>query len=238
MSAAALRTRPLIADFGVEIMDVDLASAHAATLAAVHDTFHRHGAILPRGQRLDKPGQLDFTRLFGEPEYNARTEWCDPDYPEIYVISNKVVNGRKIGDERAGLGWHSDFAYGKRPALCTILNAVEVPKEGSDTELADLCADVFHPLIRRHPADQRKALWVGTSTVKGISGMPNPEGLDLIAELVAFATQERFVYRHKWRVDDVLAWDNRCTLHRGTEFDFENDTRLVYRSWVKGDVPV
>ena len=53
-----------------------------------------------------------------------------------------------------------------------------------------------------------------------------------------FATQERFVYRHKWEVGDVLIWDNRCTLHTGTRFDVTKYERHVHRTWVKGDRPV
>jgi taurine dioxygenase len=101
----------------------------------------------------------------------------------------------------------------------------------------ELYPDVFHPLIRSHPADGRKALWVSTGTVKGIVGMPADEGLALIDEMVAFATQERFVYPHKWQVGDILVWDNRCTLHRGTRFDFEKHIRHVHRTWVQGEVP-
>ncbi len=97
--------------------------------------------------------------------------------------------------------------------------------------------DVFHPLIRTHPADGRKALWVSTGTVKGIVGMSDQEGLELIDELVEFATQDRFVHRHKWRVGDILLWDNRCTLHTGTLFDDKKYVRLAHRMWVKGDKP-
>ncbi|TDI63847.1 MAG: TauD/TfdA family dioxygenase [Alphaproteobacteria bacterium] len=97
--------------------------------------------------------------------------------------------------------------------------------------------DVFHPLIRTHPVDGRKALWVSTGTVKDIVGMPNSEGLKLIDELVEFATQDQFVHRHKWRVGDILLWDNRCTLHTGTLFDDTKYVRLAHRMWVKGDKP-
>ena len=275
-----LRTRPLMPGFGVEILDVDVTTAEPEVLDAVVDTFHRNGAVVLRGQVMSQPQQLAFTRLFGEPEGNARKEFCDPDYPEIYVISNKVVNGRAIGDPEAGFAWHTDFVYGRRPAMCTILHALDVPAEGSDTLLADLCAawntlpkarqeeldgliihhsfaqlmhqrgvamterqkadypDVFHPLVRRHPADGRKALWVSSGTIKGILNLANPDGIELVDELVQFAIQDRFVYRHTWRVGDILIWDNRCTLHRGTEFDFDKHIRHVHRTWVKGEVPV
>jgi taurine dioxygenase len=104
-------------------------------------------------------------------------------------------------------------------------------------ELAAENPDVIHPLIRTHPADGRKALWVSTGTVDEVIGLPGPEGLALIDELVAWVTQEQFVYRHKWRVGDVLMWDNRCTLHTGTLYDDTKYDRLMHRLWVKGDRP-
>lgn len=97
--------------------------------------------------------------------------------------------------------------------------------------------DVFHPLIRTHPADGRKALWPSSGTVIEVVGMPNPEGLQLVEDLVEFATQEQFVYRHKWRVGDLLMWDNRCTLHSGTLFDDTKYVREMHRLWVRGDKP-
>ena len=67
--------------------------------------------------------------------------------------------------------------------------------------------------------------------------MSNPEGLDLIDELVEFMTQDQFVYRHKWQVGDLLVWDNRCTLHTGTLYDDTKYFRTMHRMWVKGDRP-
>jgi len=97
--------------------------------------------------------------------------------------------------------------------------------------------DVIHPLVRTHPADGRKALWPSTGTVIEVVGMPNPAGLQLVDELVEFMTQEQFVYRHEWRVGDLLVWDNRCTLHTGTLYDDTKYFRTMHRLWVTGDRP-
>ena len=128
------------AGFRCRILGVDVAVADRETLAKVATLLFRHGAIVLRGQSLDQSAQVAFTKVFGEPAGNDYPEWCDPEYPEIYVISNKVVDGRKIGDPAAGLNWHTDMNYHRNPALCTMLYALEVPKEGSDTLLADVCA--------------------------------------------------------------------------------------------------
>ncbi len=104
-------------------------------------------------------------------------------------------------------------------------------------QIIDENPDVFHPLIRTHPADGRKALWVSIGTVCGIVGMDTERAMALVDELVDYVTQDRFVYRHKWQPGDVLTWDNRCTLHTGSLFDDQKYERLIHRTWVKGDRP-
>lgn len=280
MPNATLETIPLLAGFGVEILGFDARSADEDARQEVVRLLDHHGAIVIRGQDLTAADQVAFTRVFGEPAENTGPDYTVKEHPEVFIISNKVVDGRVIGDAEAGTAWHTDLNYDKRPAAYTILHALEVPAEGSDTLLADTCAawnalpddkqrqvdgltvhhsyanlvarsqrtmteeervaypDVFHPLVRRHPADGRKTLWgMSTTTPNGIVDMPNPEGKNLIREMLEFATQDRFVYRHKWRAGDILAWDNRCTMHCGTPFDKSKYTRHVHRTWVRGEVP-
>lgn len=277
-----LRTRPLMPGFGVEIFDVDLKTAGSDARQKVVDLFHANGAILLRRQDMDPDDLMSFIGLFGEAEDHTQTQFTLPGYQKIFLLSNKVVDGKPIGAHNDGVGWHTDYSYKEEPVMCTMLYAVEVPDEGSDTLLADLCAaydslpqerqaqldglvlhhsyqhlmstrqfgrmelseemkaanpDVFHPLVRTHPADGRKALWVSTGTVKGIVGMPDEEAQMLIDELVEFVTSEPFVHRHKWQAGDILMWDNRCTLHTGTVFDDTKYIRLIHRLWVKGDKP-
>jgi taurine dioxygenase len=97
--------------------------------------------------------------------------------------------------------------------------------------------DVIHPLIRTHPADGRKALWVSTGTVTEVIGQDDPSDLAILDELVDFGTQDQFVYKHKWQVGDLLMWDNRCTLHTGSGFDDQKYFRTMHRLWVRGDKP-
>ncbi len=73
-------------------------------------------------------------------------------------------------------------------------------------------------LVRTIPESGRKSLYLASHAGR-IFGMPEPEGRALIDELVAHATQRQFVYTHRWRVHDLIIWDNRCTMHRGTDFD-------------------
>jgi taurine dioxygenase len=282
-TALGLTITELKPGFGAEIHDLDLSTAGDAEANAVVDVFNLHGAVLLRNQTLTPDQLVKFISRFNEPEGHTQRQFTLPGYPNIFILSNKVVDGKPIGAHNDGVGWHTDYSYKAEPVMCTMLYAVEVPAEGSDTLLADLCAsydalpaekqreldpmvlhhsyqyfmenreygrmtlspelkaenpDVFHPLIRVHPANGRRALWASTGTVKEIVGVPNPEGLKLIEELVEFATQERFIYQHKWQVGDVLVWDNRCTLHTGTLYDDTKYDRLMHRLWAKGDAPI
>jgi alpha-ketoglutarate-dependent 2,4-dichlorophenoxyacetate dioxygenase len=73
-------------------------------------------------------------------------------------------------------------------------------------------------LVRVIPESGRKSLYLASHAGR-IFGMPDAEGRALIDELIEHATRRRFVYTHRWRVNDLVMWDDRCTMHRGTAFD-------------------
>jgi taurine dioxygenase len=274
-------TTELKPGFGAVIDGVDLATATDEDRAAVVAEFHRNGAIVLRDQKMTPEQFVAFGKAFGTLEGHTRQDFCLPGYPPIYVLSNRVEDGKPVGAHNDGIGWHTDHGYKAEPVMCTMLYSLIVPPEGSDTLLADQCAayaalsdemrakiddlemihsfqyltesreyggktlspellaenpDVIHPLIRTHPADGRKALWVSGGT-RGFVGWNQEDSFRLIDELTEFVTQDKFVYRHKWQVGDVLVWDNRCTLHTGTLFDDTKYIREIHRMWVKGDRP-
>lgn len=96
---------------------------------------------------------------------------------------------------------------------------------------------VDHPLVRTHPDTGRKVLYI-SHHVSRIDGLPDDEGRALLEALMTHATAERFVYRNTWKSGDVVMWDNRCTMHRATEYDAAAERRVIHRTVVKGDVPV
>ena len=73
-------------------------------------------------------------------------------------------------------------------------------------------------LVRTIPESGRKSLYVASHAGR-IFGMPEAEGRALIDELIAHTTQRQFVYTHRWRPNELVLWDNRCTMHRGTDYD-------------------
>jgi len=72
-------------------------------------------------------------------------------------------------------------------------------------------------VVRTQPSG-RKSLFIGAHANR-IVGWPVPEGRMFLLDLLEHATQRQFVYRHEWRVGDLVIWDNRATLHRGRPYD-------------------
>ncbi len=102
-------------------------------------------------------------------------------------------------------------------------------------EEKQLFKPVRQRLVRTHPVSGRKSLYL-SSHAGSIIGKPTPEARILLNDLREHATQSRFVYVHKWKVNDLVMWDNRQTMHRGRRYD-ESQARDVRRTTVAGDAP-
>jgi alpha-ketoglutarate-dependent taurine dioxygenase len=96
---------------------------------------------------------------------------------------------------------------------------------------------VWQPMVRKHPVTGRKSLYISPIYNDAVEGMAPDEALTLIAELTKFAADPRFVYRHRWETDDVVMWDNRCTMHQVTPFD-PGERRIMHRTTITGQDPV
>jgi len=103
-------------------------------------------------------------------------------------------------------------------------------------EIAD-APPMSHPLVRTLPETGEKALFMGEHAAY-FEGQPENVGRLRLEQLTAHAVQERFVYRHKWTLGDLLMWDNRCLLHRAnTNFDAARFPRALQRTCVRGVAP-
>ena len=94
---------------------------------------------------------------------------------------------------------------------------------------------VPHVMVRTHPGSRRKALYLA-SYAHEIRGMPTPEARMLLHDLIEHATQRQFVYTHRWRVGDLVMWDNRSTMHRARDYDMSY-RRDLHRTTVMDDGP-
>ena len=86
-------------------------------------------------------------------------------------------------------------------------------------------------MVRTIPESGRRSLYLAAHAFR-IEGMADAEAQRLIAELMAHATQRQFIHTHRWRQNDLVMWDNRCTMHRGTEYDERRFKRDMHRATV------
>ncbi len=135
---------------GAEITGLDLARPMAESL--VRD-IRRHwldagGLLVVRDQALSTEQHIQFSRLFGPlfgapgepPLQETVSRYLHPDHPEIYRVSNKVEDGKPKGRAGAGTYWHSDVSFRERPAVASILHAIEIPGLGGDTIFCNTAA--------------------------------------------------------------------------------------------------
>jgi alpha-ketoglutarate-dependent taurine dioxygenase len=97
--------------------------------------------------------------------------------------------------------------------------------------------DIAHPIVRTHPYTGRKAVYVTAGECVGIEGMQEDEALDLIAELDAHCVRPEFLYRHRWRVGDLVIWDNASAMHLAICDYALPQRRLMHRTTVIGGQP-
>jgi taurine dioxygenase len=282
-SRSGIRVRSLTEHIGAEVDNVDLSQPITpAQYADINQALVTHGVLVFRDQDLPPAMHVDFSARFGRLVGHIVHRFSVEDYPEVTYISNvRNDKGEMIGADRAGMVWHSDMSYFKKPMLGSMLYGVECPPEGADTEFASMFAahdalpetlrrelagsrgvhdyawhyatylshrkplteqekagapPVTHPALRTHPVNGRKAIYLSEGLTRSLVGMDDHAGRRRVVEVSQFATQPQFVYRHKWRPRDLVFWDNRCTMHRATEFD-DRYRRLMRRTTVEGDEP-
>lgn len=116
-----------------------------------------------------------------------------------------------------------DFAYSRGLVAPDLLSA----------EQRAIYRPVVQRLVRTNPANGRRSLFIG-SHASHVVGMPIEEGRALLKELLEFTTRTEFVINHRWRLHDLVMWDNRCLLHRGRPWDTTRYRRVMRRTTVAG----
>jgi taurine dioxygenase len=275
------------AAMGAEIVDVDLNDLSDDAFEQIQDAFHAYQVIAIRDQHLTPAAQLDFSRRFGALEDQLNAHYTVPDYPEVLVLSNDMKDGKPVGLIDGGDFWHSDSSHRDKPSMATILYAVQNPKQGGDTEFANMYAayealpqdmksriaslkgihavsklknkrvtvsarrpdgkdfyerqkslpDQIWPLVRTHPVTGKKTLYVSPRFTIGIEGLAEEEADRILDFLFAHQVRTEFLYRHKWRMRDLVMWDNRSVIHQATGGYSYPDVRTMYRTVVAGDRP-
>lgn len=130
--------RPLDAALGAEVLGLDLSRPVSdADFARLHQAHLDHHVLVFRDLRTTPAQQVAFTRRWGELQRHVLHQFALPDHPEVLIVSNIVEHGQPIGLGDAGVFWHSDLSYKRRPSLGSFLHAQELPAEGGDTLFAN-----------------------------------------------------------------------------------------------------
>jgi len=179
------------------------------------ETFHTDHSNHPRPPKATTLFAVDLPSSGGDTQYVNMHDAYD-DLPE--------ATKRKIDDLKAMHAYLSK--YSPRPlGYLSEDSAKKLPPPG------------VHPLVRTHPENGRKALFLNPVRMESILGMEDADALKLIDELMAHATQKKYEYRHKWRHGDWVLWDNRSVMHQANPDYDMNERRLLYRLMLRGEVP-
>jgi taurine dioxygenase len=162
------------------------------------------------------------TIIYGEvvPEAGGETHFCDMygAYERLSPVwKDRIANLRAVHN--------LDFSRTRRHG------------EDPMTEAQRLVTPpVDQPVVRTHPETGRECLYLGDHA-EYIVGMPYDEGRALIEELNELAVHSDLTYEHRWQPHELIAWDNRCLMHRATAYDPFTQGRVVRRCTVLGEVP-
>ena len=161
-----MKIAPLSDVLGAEITGIDIArDLDEEAFGAVLDAFHRYRVLAFREQYLDPADQVSFAARFGPLEVHDNRRYNLPGQEHVMVLSNDLRDGEPVGVPDAGDSWHTDLSFKETPSLCTLLQAVKLPREGGDTAFA--CMTGAYAAL---PADIK-------ARIEGRRGIHNPSKL-------------------------------------------------------------
>jgi taurine dioxygenase len=135
-----LDTRPLSPALGARISGLDVSQPlPRGVFEAIRDCWHEHGVVCLPGQSLEEMDQVRFGQCFGELATTQGEYGITPSHPAIMYVTNQKADGRYVGALPDGeMFFHSDMCYVERPAMATMLYAMEIPSVGGNTLFANM----------------------------------------------------------------------------------------------------
>ncbi|HAA92958.1 MAG: taurine dioxygenase [Rhodospirillaceae bacterium] len=233
--------RPLSDVLGAEIIGFDLGAAmNDEDFSELHRAHLEHLVIVFRDQSLSPSQQSLFARRFGPLIEYSLTQAAVPGHPCVTMISTRREKGEFIGVADAGPQWHSDHCYRERPALGTMLFAIEVPDDGGDTSFANLRAayDALPSDLGR-AVEGRKGIFMNS---RAQGGKPNAEQRQAMQQHPLVRTHPEtgrkslFVSQQQTVAIEGLPEDEgEEILERLFAHCFQEEFVYVHR-WVQGDL--
>jgi taurine dioxygenase len=240
---------------GAEVRGVDLSQPlEAETLRQIKDAWHQHAVLVFRDQKLSEDDQRRFASNFGPvakrvPPPAGAPKMETVAWDDMMMITDHVdANGKPVGSLGHGEMWfHTDKCYHRRPHRATFLYGIEIPKDGGDTRFSSMYAaydklpvdlkTIHHcvqPLILTNPGSGRKGLYAASVNTMWIEGMDRAESEAILQQCFDIVEDDSIIYDHKWRVGDLVMWDNLACLHARTDWPPEQ-TRTLRRCTVEGE---
>jgi taurine dioxygenase len=189
---------------------------------------------------VEGDGKVDWYGVKRATEWHTDSTY-EPDLPILAILHAKEIPSAKGGTVFADMR----SAYDALPKAMKDRLATLVGLHGRSTGPAGerlygddkgatekIYDEVRWPAVLQHPMSGRAILFVNPMHTHGFVGMRREEAWPLIEELANHATQDRFVYYHRWRVGDVLMWDERATMHRGAGDYNPDEHRVMLRTIV------
>ncbi len=211
-------------------------------LSPIHTSHHSstNRAVMYIGN-LKKDGRMIGALPLGEMHFHS--DQCYQERPALGTMLYSIEVPSEGGDTLFANGYK---AYEALPAEVKErvrgLEALNVyDYDGGVVERSNMVSPergiaFAHPVVRTHPASGRKSLYVNRLMTHHIEGLPPEESERLLALMFDTIERPENVYEHRWRVGDLLLWDNRCTLHARRDFD-PNARRWMRRVTIRGDRP-
>lgn len=129
-----LQINKLAYGLGAEAIGLDARQPlTSGDVAALRRCWLEHIVLVFRDQDLTLAQQIAFSRHFGELEVQPQRHFQHPEYPEIFEVTNRIIDGRKSPSAEVGRDWHSDGAFTLRPPTGSLLRCEQLPDVGGDT---------------------------------------------------------------------------------------------------------
>ncbi|CAB4919570.1 unannotated protein [freshwater metagenome] len=252
-----LTITPKPAVLGATITGLDLRSPLDDDLVLqVRDALLRYEVVFFPKAALTPLEQVRLGRMFGTLQSHVALDSL-VDVPEVVVFdtAKKATTAE---------WWHADVTCAPEPPMGAMLQMVVAPPSGGATHWASTTAayealddalkdrleglhavhqswwqpveEFIHPVVRTHPENGRKSLFVNGIFTKRIVELDDARSEALLVELYAHIERDEFTVRHDWSSGDIAFWDNRSTQHR-VDNDFGDARRCGHRIAIEGDRP-
>ena len=229
---------------GIEISGVNLARPlEDAAFAQIERAWHDGLILLFRNQDLDEAQQAAFAARFGEPGKVLHQHGGHGTHPGVMYISNIVENGRLIGALPDGeMYFHSDQCYSERPAMGTMLYAMEIPSRGGNTLFANMYrAYETLPAEVKHRIAARKAWnvydYAANPTKRGSAATQAPRFAHPMVRIHP-ATRRKALYVNRLMTESIVGMSREeSEALLGFLFDHAEQRQFIYEhAWRPGDL--